>query len=103
MASLRAPQQDVGNALVGGSRGQYDNSQSSPRFRPIADSRRGGDEFLGISYTGGTTGRPKGVKLTHAVRFIHQPGGPRRSPSIGTPRTSSMSERLWLIDGLLAD
>ena len=32
---------------------------------PIPDSRRGGDEVFGIFYTGGTTGQPKGVMLTH--------------------------------------
>jgi acyl-CoA synthetase (AMP-forming)/AMP-acid ligase II len=33
---------------------------------PVDDSRRGGDELFGIFYTGGTTGRPKGVMLTYA-------------------------------------
>jgi long-subunit acyl-CoA synthetase (AMP-forming) len=33
--------------------------------RPMADSRRGGEELFGIFYTGGTTGQPKGVMLTH--------------------------------------
>jgi acyl-CoA synthetase (AMP-forming)/AMP-acid ligase II len=32
---------------------------------PIADARRGGDALLGIFYTGGTTGYPKGVMLSH--------------------------------------
>lgn len=33
---------------------------------PIADSGVGGDDLFGIFYTGGTTGFPKGVMLTHS-------------------------------------
>ncbi|WP_033289258.1 acyl-CoA synthetase [Amycolatopsis jejuensis] len=32
---------------------------------PAADARRGGDDLVGVFYTGGTTGFPKGVKLSH--------------------------------------
>ncbi|MCK2243742.1 MULTISPECIES: long-chain fatty acid--CoA ligase [unclassified Crossiella] len=32
---------------------------------PIADARRGGAELAGVFYTGGTTGSPKGVMLSH--------------------------------------
>lgn len=33
--------------------------------KPVADAERGGEDVAGIFYTGGTTGRPKGVMLTH--------------------------------------
>lgn len=32
---------------------------------PVADASQGGDNVVGIFYTGGTTGLPKGVMLTH--------------------------------------
>ncbi|MBT0567255.1 long-chain fatty acid--CoA ligase [Williamsia sp. CHRR-6] len=32
---------------------------------PVADARRSGDDLAGLFYTGGTTGFPKGVMLTH--------------------------------------
>lgn len=33
---------------------------------PVADVRRGGGDNLGVFYTGGTTGFPKGVMISHA-------------------------------------
>ncbi|MCW3839859.1 long-chain fatty acid--CoA ligase [Micromonospora yasonensis] len=32
---------------------------------PVEDARRGGDDLYGVFYTGGTTGHPKGVMLSH--------------------------------------
>jgi acyl-CoA synthetase (AMP-forming)/AMP-acid ligase II len=41
---------------------------------PVEDARRGGDEIAGLFYTGGTTGFPKGVMLTHANLMISAMG-----------------------------
>ncbi|NGZ85145.1 acyl-CoA synthetase [Duganella aceris] len=39
---------------------------------PLADARRGGDQLFGIFYTGGTTGFPKGVMLSHSAFWSSQ-------------------------------
>ena len=39
---------------------------------PIEDARRGGDSLLGVFYTGGTTGFPKGVMLSHTAFCVSQ-------------------------------
>ena len=39
---------------------------------PVADARRGGERLFGIFYTGGTTGFPKGVMLSHTAFWSSQ-------------------------------
>ena len=47
---------------------------------PIDDALRDGDDVAGIYYTGGTTGEPKGVTLTHANMSINAISSLQRLP-----------------------
>src|SRR5438270_140894 len=48
----------------------------------IDDARRGGDEIAGLFYTGGTTGFPKGVMLTHANLLTSALGSQATTPIV---------------------
>lgn len=43
-----------------------DGPQRVGQAQPMADAARSGQDLAAVMYTGGTTGRPKGVMLTHA-------------------------------------
>lgn len=45
--------------------GMVDYEQMVSDTAPVEDARRGGSALFGIFYTGGTTGTPKGVMLSH--------------------------------------
>jgi acyl-CoA synthetase (AMP-forming)/AMP-acid ligase II len=45
--------------------GTLDYEELINNAAPIEDSRRRGDDLVGVFYTGGTTGEPKGVMVSH--------------------------------------
>jgi acyl-CoA synthetase (AMP-forming)/AMP-acid ligase II len=49
---------------------------------PLPDVRRGGDAVAGLFYTGGTTGFPKGVMITHANLLTSALGSQATSPIV---------------------
>src|SRR5208283_5393508 len=50
---------------------------------PIADVGRSGEDLAGIFYTGGTTGSPKGVMLSHRSLWSSAAAGMSLLPGIG--------------------
>ncbi len=53
----------------------------------VPDAMRGGDDLAGVFYTGGTTGKPKGVMLSHGNIYTGSLGtlaaGPRPDRAVG--------------------
>jgi acyl-CoA synthetase (AMP-forming)/AMP-acid ligase II len=77
------------------------------RSAPLEDARRGGDQLAGIFYTGGTTGVPKGVMLSHANLLTSAYGAEATAPTgagsmlIATPMFHLAAIARWLTHSLL--
>lgn len=56
------------------SEGMYGYERLIAAHEPVEDVRRGGDALAGLLYTGGTTGDPKGVMVSHAGLLVSQLG-----------------------------
>jgi acyl-CoA synthetase (AMP-forming)/AMP-acid ligase II len=69
LSTLRDECPDLGEVVYCGEGGTPAGTVSldeiATHTEPVADAYRGGDEVAGIFYTGGTTGFPKGVMLSH--------------------------------------
>jgi len=51
--------------------GMLSYEQLMAQAQPVDDAWRGGDDLAAVMYTGGTTGMPKGVMLSHANLYLN--------------------------------
>lgn len=76
----------------------YDELLATPT--PAPDARRGGDALAAIFYTGGTTGFPKGVMLSHANLLTSLHGSLATAPISQPGGRSLVASPMFHVSGL---
>ncbi|MET0953117.1 MAG: long-chain-fatty-acid--CoA ligase [Aeromicrobium sp.] len=69
---------------------------------PVEDAHRGGDDLYGVFYTGGTTGHPKGVMLSHDNLLASSTGSLVTTDLLGRGGTILHAAPLFHLAGIAA-
>jgi long-chain acyl-CoA synthetase len=90
----------AGDSMAPG--GMFDYEQLIADHAPVADAMRANDDLAGVFYTGGTTGFPKGVMLSHANLYSNALIGLSENLACDTDIGLHAAPMFHLADGLFA-
>lgn len=82
--------------------GMFDYEQLIADHAPVADAMRANDDLAGVFYTGGTTGFPKGVMLSHANLYSNAMVGLAENLARDTDIGLHAAPMFHLADGMFA-